>query len=55
MAASDRGEAMPHTLAAALRHLARSIAVVALGVLVLGVATLGQVPAPVRVGGDGRR
>ncbi len=46
---------MPHTLAAALRHLARSIAVVALGVLVLGVATLGQVPAPVRVGGDGRR
>jgi len=47
MAASDRGEAMPHTLAAALRHLARSIAVVALGVLVLGVATLGQVPAPV--------
>ena len=38
---------MPHTLAAALRHLARSIAVVALGVLVLGVATLGQVPAPV--------
>jgi len=38
---------MPHTPAAALRHLARSIAVVALGVLVLGVATLGQVPAPV--------
>jgi hypothetical protein len=34
---------MPHTPAAALRHLARSIAVVALGVLVLGVATLGQV------------